>query len=113
MTDTTGKFTPGPWRTDRYKSRVLAYVRNEDGGLEPFCVADCDQSRHLDVYLGHTERQANTRLIAKALEMYKVLERLADKARDGNRVLDIAVTTWRDWCQEARRIKAEIDQEKE
>ena len=63
------KHTPGPWREKKYSLRVLAQVRNEDGGFEPFCVADCGQSLHLSSYLVPGEQGANARLIAAAPEL--------------------------------------------
>jgi len=53
----------------------------------------------------------NARLIAKAPEMYELLDRLADRTRGEDAVLDIGRSEWCELCQAARRIKAEIDGE--
>jgi len=93
---TASKFTPGPWEADglRVKSQqgivAKAFVPQERG-----CFAAMD----------------NARLIAAAPEMYELLDKLADRTRGVDAVLDIGRSEWADLCQDARRLKAEIDGE--
>ncbi len=96
------KFTPGPWREKKYSLRVLAQVKNEDGGFEPLCVADCGQSLHLSSYLAEGEQNANARLIAQAPEMYELLSHITNHD---------PLLPCRFCINEARRIKAAIDRE--
>ncbi len=102
------KHTPGPWREKKYSLRVLAQVKNEDGGFEPLCVADCGQSLHLSSYLAEGEQDANARLITQAPEMYELLLNGQVAIMEGGHYL---TTKMNQWLDEARRIKAEIDGE--
>ena len=99
--------TPGPWKEKTHSLRILTHVRNEDGGLEPFCVADCDQSLHLSCYLAPGERVANARLILKAPEMYELLSTLLEK----DNYQRLGRHEWNNLMKAARRIKAAIDGE--
>jgi len=92
--------TPGPWRP------------TQDVGSRWHVDADYKGPERDYVPIADVKQGANdAALIAQAPEMYELLARLADRTRGDDAVLDIGRSEWADLCQEARRIKAEIDRE--
>jgi len=93
---TASKFTPGPWSLFKmYGGWALKGAKGE-----AHRIAAIMGTRKTDDDSG--EAQANARLIAKAPEMYELLEMICTLYR-----LRVASGVY----QEARRIKAEIDGE--
>ena len=98
------KHTPGPWTTQRlspydtlgdYKVAIRDRRNIYLGELTDF-----------DSAISHDDIDANARLIVKAPEMYELLSKMAQWAENPSYPLHQA-----SWCDKARRIKAEIDEE--
>lgn len=109
------KHTPGPWEYDRHLFRA------DESGYEHESYSICATSGapyigsvNKGQECGSDEAQANARLIAQAPEMYELAVSLMKHTKVYNRgmgreTFKIDGQDLRECCEQARRLKAEID----